>query len=597
MSDADNVIPFPHGRRPRRSRGKAAGASDKTRRDAPEAPDAPTAGPWGDAAAPGAAGPGAAGQAEEIRAWARENLGLPEDPGEALRALQQMAEYMGVYDDPDAEPGADDDDDGILGAAWARRIAGGAGGASGRRSAPTGLGALDAYGPLVPMPPWGLFDDDDRGRRPELLEPPAEPVAFVVRLDLDGAKPPVWRRLRLAGELTLDRVHEVIQLAMGWTDTHLHRFVMGPKARDWRTEPFLSAYDVAQGDVGVAEADVRLDEVLREPGDRLFYEYDFGDAWNHTLKVERVEPWRPGGRTASCLDGRRACPPENVGGVHGYATILQALAGKVDPEDADWLAEVLSTLPGFDPVAFDAAETDRLLEQAATPLDLRSLNRDLLALIAGVGASPLTTTGRLAARALAAAEPLDAAAADAATSRYRGLLDAVGDGITLTPAGYLPPKLVEALYHGLGLDDEWWGKGNREDQTYPVHALRASATALGLLRKNRGRLLPTKAGHALAGDPAALLRHIADRVPLGRDAERPAGLALLLLAAAGEDPYAARDQAAQVLGEAGWAFTGPNPGSTAYMLAAPTRQVLDALTGPKPAPGVQAAVARALLRR
>ena len=525
MSDADNVIPFPHGRRAaRRPRGGAAGPAGPTGHTPAEEHEE-----WIEALPPTPQS-----EAERVRAWARDHLGLPGDGLDALRSLREVAGFLGF--------------------------------------------------------------EDDEPRRPQLLSRPAQPVAFVVRLDLDGASPPIWRRLRLAGELTLEAVHEVIQLAMGWGGGHLHHFVMGPKKRDWTAQPFLSDYDVAQGDEGVAEQDVRLDQVVAERGDRLFYEYDFGDGGLHTLKVERVEPWAAGERTASCLDGRRACPPEDIGGLPGYRSILDALAGRPDPQDAEWLGQVLDTLDAFDPEAFDAARVDADLELATIPLDVRNLSPMLAALLVGLGGSRLSTTGRLAARALASGPPLDAPAIEAATARYRALLDAVGEGLALTAAGYLPPKLVEQLYRGLEMDDEWWGKGNREDQTYPVYALRTSAISLGLLRKNRGRLLPTKAGQRLAHDPAALLRHIADRLPLGREAERTAGLALLVVAAAGADGDASPGLAGVVMQEAGWSFTG-DAGFTTYRLGSDTRDVLDALTGRRADPATRTRVAAALLRR
>lgn len=104
-------------------------------------------------------------------------------------------------------------------------------------------------------------------------------------------------------------------------------------------------------------------------------------------------------------------------------------------------------------------------------------------------------------------------------------------------AGYLPPRIVAALVTELGLDGLWMRKGNREDTTFPVLALRESARPLGLLRMSRGTLLVTKVGQQLVDDPRGLLRHIASRLPLGRPAERDAGiLALLIIAAGGRLP-------------------------------------------------------------
>lgn len=121
-----------------------------------------------------------------------------------------------------------------------------------------------------------------------------------------------------------------------------------------------------------------------------------------------------------------------------------------------------------------------------------------------------------------------------ALHRYRTLLDAVGDGIQLTGAGYLPPRIVSTLYEQLGMSREWIGKGNREDQTLPVLVLRESATALGLLRKSKGRLLTTAAGREFRDDPERLWQHIVGRLPLGRAHERDAGALDLVNTATGE---------------------------------------------------------------
>jgi hypothetical protein len=159
-------------------------------------------------------------------------------------------------------------------------------------------------------------DGDGFGRvRPDLLKKGRRRVCFVVRLDLDNARPPIWRRLRLGSDLPLSQVHDVIQAAMGWSDMHLHHFQMGLDAKDLRVVPFLTPFDVEDGETdGMLESEVRLDQVIAKPGHRLFYEYDFGDSWHHTIKLEKVEPWADGDPVATCVAGRRACPRRTSGG-------------------------------------------------------------------------------------------------------------------------------------------------------------------------------------------------------------------------------------------------------------------------------------------
>ncbi|NGP09139.1 plasmid pRiA4b ORF-3 family protein, partial [Rhodococcus sp. 14C212] len=158
------------------------------------------------------------------------------------------------------------------------------------------------------------LDDMLRTPEPVVGEAPARIRGFRVRLDLIGATPPVWRRLELPGDLTLDRVHVVIQAAMGWLDGHLHRFRTGS---DPRSPHFVTAFDVEDGDDGVLESTVRLDQLLTGTGDRLWYEYDFGDRWDHALAVEAILDAPP--TAVRCTAGRRACPPEDCGGMWGYA--------------------------------------------------------------------------------------------------------------------------------------------------------------------------------------------------------------------------------------------------------------------------------------
>ena len=118
------------------------------------------------------------------------------------------------------------------------------------------------------------------------------------------AKPPIWRRLVLPGDLVLDELHDVLQVAMGWQDGHLHKFGVGA---DRRTRAyFVTRFDLSEGDDGLVEDGVRLDQVVSGKGDRLFYDYDFGDGWEHVLVVEDVLDDPPSAPV--CLAGKMACP-------------------------------------------------------------------------------------------------------------------------------------------------------------------------------------------------------------------------------------------------------------------------------------------------
>lgn len=112
---------------------------------------------------------------------------------------------------------------------------------------------------------------------------------LVIKVDLVGARPPVWPRVHLPSTLRLDQVHDLLQLLFGWTDSHLHGFALGSSVWDRDAEIFLCSYDVEEGkDDGIPTGEVRMDEVLGLPGDVLRYVYDYGDEWTVALKLEKV---------------------------------------------------------------------------------------------------------------------------------------------------------------------------------------------------------------------------------------------------------------------------------------------------------------------
>ena len=168
---------------------------------------------------------------------------------------------------------------------------------------------------------------------------------FQIKITLKGvSKPPVWRRVLLPAEIPLDRLHDVIQAVMGWHDYHMHVF---------STES--GEYGVADSELGHSdERQATLAALMSEPGDRFSYTYDFGDDWEHELRVEEVLAAEPEAAYPTCVAGRGACPPEDCGGVWGYAHLRDVLA---DPTAEDhtgmliWLE--LETGTDFDPSEFN----------------------------------------------------------------------------------------------------------------------------------------------------------------------------------------------------------------------------------------------------
>lgn len=181
-----------------------------------------------------------------------------------------------------------------------------------------------------------------------------ETKAYQLKVTLRHTKPPIWRRLEVRGDTILGRLHDMLQVAMGWSDSHLHQFLVkgvlyGVPEPDW-------GLDVKD------EAKVRLDQVLRKPKDKLIYEYDFGDGWEHDVVVEQVLPIEPGReRYPLVTGGRRACPPEDCGGIMGFYRLLQILGDPEHPEHE----EMLEWAGGeYEPARFDADEVNYLLRGA-----------------------------------------------------------------------------------------------------------------------------------------------------------------------------------------------------------------------------------------
>jgi len=176
---------------------------------------------------------------------------------------------------------------------------------------------------------------------------------FQLRISLADVTPEVWRRVALPGAYTLDRVHRVIQYAMGWQNCHLHSFeVEGIQYGQPDPEGELELRD---------EMETRLDAVAGKDS-HLAYTYDFGDWWEHDVAVEAIYPAEPDERYPVCLEGERACPPEDVGGAYGYAGFLAALADPTHPdhlEMREWIGKP------FDPELFDPEFVTTLLRRLA----------------------------------------------------------------------------------------------------------------------------------------------------------------------------------------------------------------------------------------
>jgi hypothetical protein len=163
---------------------------------------------------------------------------------------------------------------------------------------------------------------------------------YQLKIYLQDTKPSVWRRVLVKENTTMEQLHRIIQISMGWEDCHLYQFII-------------------KGDVfGSAEIDypgrkdnnAKLSSFKFNEKNKIIYEYDFGDNWQHIITVEKILAENNKLNYPSCIGGKLACPPEDCGGIYGYYDLLKALENKDHPEHEEmleWIGE------GFEPKNFD----------------------------------------------------------------------------------------------------------------------------------------------------------------------------------------------------------------------------------------------------
>ncbi|WP_027358611.1 plasmid pRiA4b ORF-3 family protein [Desulforegula conservatrix] len=178
-----------------------------------------------------------------------------------------------------------------------------------------------------------------------------------LKIQLRGSKPPIWRRIFVKESTTLGSLHEIIQIAMGWTDSHLHSFIY--RGEEYGTPD--PEFDF--GDEMKNENRYKIGSLLKKPKDKMTYTYDFGDNWEHVVTFEDIETDCKETFLPVCIAGKKACPPENCGGVDGYYGMLDELkdgANENIEEIREWLGE------DFNPDFFDINEINKALKAMFT---------------------------------------------------------------------------------------------------------------------------------------------------------------------------------------------------------------------------------------
>ena len=175
---------------------------------------------------------------------------------------------------------------------------------------------------------------------------------YQLKITMQDSKPPIWRRIQVKSDTTLEKLHSIIQTVMGWYNSHLHQFIIDGIYYGLADPDF--DFDIKN------ERGVKLESVVSQVKDSFIYEYDFGDSWEHKVLLEKITSFENGVNYPTCLDGKRACPPEDCGGIWGYYDLLETLKDPSDPEyeeTLEWIGEE------FDPEFFDLDEINDELKR------------------------------------------------------------------------------------------------------------------------------------------------------------------------------------------------------------------------------------------
>lgn len=176
-----------------------------------------------------------------------------------------------------------------------------------------------------------------------------KPSVLQFKITLEGIKPVIWRQIQVPSRYTFWDLHVAIQDAMGWTDSHLHQFeVIHPTTGE---KEYIGIPDDGFGEAIILPSwDSKVKDYLAlKSNHRMVYLYDFGDDWKHTLVFEG-EQEKQGAKYPICLAGARACPPEDVGGIPGYANFLAAIK---NPQHAEHESYLIGVGKQYDPEKFD----------------------------------------------------------------------------------------------------------------------------------------------------------------------------------------------------------------------------------------------------
>ncbi len=179
---------------------------------------------------------------------------------------------------------------------------------------------------------------------------------FQIQIALKGFKPKIWRRILIPSDFLLSDFHLIIQITMGWTNSHLHQFIIN---RTFYTQR-MQDDDLWDEMDNVDYKKMKISDLLKKEKEKIVYEYDFGDSWEHDIILEKILPIDNNLKYPVCLTGKMNCPPEDCGGVWGYFDMLKVLK---DPDHEEYESYIEWLGEEFDPEFFDKNEINKLLGQ------------------------------------------------------------------------------------------------------------------------------------------------------------------------------------------------------------------------------------------
>lgn len=197
---------------------------------------------------------------------------------------------------------------------------------------------------------------------------------YQLIITLGYINPPIWRRLLVRSDANLGMLHSIIQIAMGWTNSHLHQFTIKNQVY---SDPDFNLNEDYNGPPVLDEGKAILIEAAPREKSKIIYEYDFGDSWHHLITVEKILDQKGSEDSISeCIDGSRACPPEDCGGASGYENLLEIIK---NPQHREYDSMMHWLGSKFDPEAFDKEKINKYLRNLKQPfLSERQLAKILM---------------------------------------------------------------------------------------------------------------------------------------------------------------------------------------------------------------------------